>query len=114
MAGLIIFLVISFLVSLIFIILGVCQLHSKAPVGINTGEKPPKEEAYKAQLACFLIKCHAGASNVGIASTSSCNGDQFIGSKSSSELSLENESSSLFGEDFFFSLASSEVAGSSP
>ncbi len=44
MAGLIIFLVISFLVSLICIILGVCQLHSKAPVGINTGEKPPKEE----------------------------------------------------------------------
>ena len=44
MAGTIIFLVISFLVSMIFIILGVHQYKSSVPVALNTGEKPPKEE----------------------------------------------------------------------
>ena len=44
MAGTIIFLVISFLVSMIFIILGVHQYNSSVPVALNTGEKPPKEE----------------------------------------------------------------------
>lgn len=44
MAGTIIFLVISFLVSMIFIILGVHQYKSSVPVALITGEKPPKEE----------------------------------------------------------------------
>lgn len=44
MTGTIIYLVISFLVSLVFVILGIRQVHSKEPVGINTGEKPPKAE----------------------------------------------------------------------
>lgn len=44
MIGTIIYLVISFLVSLIFIILGINQYRSEKPVTINTGEKPPREE----------------------------------------------------------------------
>ena len=44
MAGTIIYLAISFLVSLIFIILGIQQYKSKKPVSINTGEKPPSED----------------------------------------------------------------------
>lgn len=44
MTGTIIYLVISLLVSLVFVILGISQVHSKEPVGINTGEKSPKAE----------------------------------------------------------------------
>lgn len=44
MAGTIIYLAISFFVSLIFIILGIQQYKSKKPVSINTGEKPPSED----------------------------------------------------------------------
>ena len=39
MAAAIIYLTISVLVSLIFIILGIWQYRSKEPVTINTGEK---------------------------------------------------------------------------
>ena len=44
MAAAIIYLVISLLVSLIFIILGIRQNKAEKPVAINTGEKPPREE----------------------------------------------------------------------
>ena len=44
MAAMIICLILSFLVSLIFVILGVRQYQAKKPVSINTGEKPPREE----------------------------------------------------------------------
>ena len=44
MAGTIIYLVISLLVSLIFIVLGIRQYGAEKPVSINTGEKPPREE----------------------------------------------------------------------
>ena len=44
MAGTIMYLAISFFVSLIFIILGIQQYKSKKPVSINTGEKPPSED----------------------------------------------------------------------
>lgn len=44
MAAIIIYLVISLLVSLIFIILGIKQYRAEKPVTINTGEKPPREE----------------------------------------------------------------------
>lgn len=44
MAATIIYLVISLLVSLIFIILGIRQYRAEKPVAINTGEKPPCEE----------------------------------------------------------------------
>ena len=44
MAAIIIYLVISLLVSLIFIMLGVKQFRSKVPVSLNTGETPPKED----------------------------------------------------------------------
>ncbi len=44
MAGIIIYLVISSLVSLIFIVLGVNQFRSKVPVSLNTGEVPPRED----------------------------------------------------------------------
>lgn len=44
MAATIIYLVISLLVSLIFIILGVRQYKAEKPVSINTGEKPPHED----------------------------------------------------------------------
>ena len=40
----IIYLVISLLVSLVFIILGIRQYWAEKPVTINTGEKPPREE----------------------------------------------------------------------
>lgn len=44
MAATIIYLVISLLVSLIFIILGIRQYKAEKPVAINTGEKPPRED----------------------------------------------------------------------
>ena len=44
MAGMIIFIVIFALVSLIFVVLGIVQYRSKTPVTINTGEKPPRED----------------------------------------------------------------------
>ncbi len=44
MAGTIIYMAISFLVSLIFIILGIQQYKSKKPVSINTGERPPSKD----------------------------------------------------------------------
>lgn len=44
MAATIIYLVISLLVSLIFIILGIMQYRSEKPVSINTGEKPLRKE----------------------------------------------------------------------
>lgn len=44
MATTIIYLVISLLVSLIFIILGIRQYRAEKPVAINTGEKPPRED----------------------------------------------------------------------
>lgn len=40
----IIYLVISFLVSLIFVVLGIKQYNSEKPVSLNTGEKPPCED----------------------------------------------------------------------
>lgn len=44
MADTIIYLVISLLGSLIFIILGIRQYRAEKPVAINTGEKPPRED----------------------------------------------------------------------
>lgn len=44
MADTIIYLVISLLGSLIFIILGIRQYRAEKPVTINTGEKPPRED----------------------------------------------------------------------
>ena len=44
MAGIIIYLVISFLTSLIFVVLGISQYKSEKPVSLNTGEKPPSED----------------------------------------------------------------------
>ena len=44
MAATIIYLVISLLVSLVFIILGISQYKAEKPVSLNTGEKPPREE----------------------------------------------------------------------
>ncbi len=44
MAAAIIYLAISLLVSLIFIILGIRQYKAEKPVAINTGEKPPRED----------------------------------------------------------------------
>ena len=44
MASTIIYLVISLLVSLIFILLGIHQYRAEKPVAINTGEKPPCED----------------------------------------------------------------------
>ena len=44
MTATIIYLVISLLVSLIFIILGIRQYRAEKPVTINTGEKPPHED----------------------------------------------------------------------
>lgn len=44
MAATIIYLIISLLVSLIFIILGMIQYKAEKPVTINTGEKPPRED----------------------------------------------------------------------
>ena len=44
MVAVIIYLVISLLVSLVFIVLGIKQYKAEKPVAINTGEKPPREE----------------------------------------------------------------------
>lgn len=44
MAETIIFLVISLIVSLIFVILGIMQYKSEVPVALNTGETPPRED----------------------------------------------------------------------
>ncbi len=44
MADTIIYLVISLLVSLIFVILGIGQYRAEKPVVINTREKPPRED----------------------------------------------------------------------
>ena len=44
MAATIIYLVISLLVSLVFIILGIRQYRAEKPVTINTGEKPPRDD----------------------------------------------------------------------
>ena len=44
MAAIIIYLVISLLVSLIFILLRIRQYKAEKPVAINTGEKPPRED----------------------------------------------------------------------
>ena len=44
MAATIIYLIISLLVSLIFIILGIRQYRAEKPVAINTGEKAPRED----------------------------------------------------------------------
>lgn len=44
MAETIIYLVLSFLVSLIFVVLGISQYNSEKPVSLNTGEKPPCED----------------------------------------------------------------------
>lgn len=43
MAEIIVFLVISFMVSFVFVLLGINQFRSKVPVSLNTGETPPKE-----------------------------------------------------------------------
>lgn len=44
MAETILYLVISFFVSLIFVALGIRQYNSEKPVSLNTGEKPPCED----------------------------------------------------------------------
>lgn len=44
MAATIVYLTISFLVSLIFVILGIRQYRSQTPVTINSGLTPPKPE----------------------------------------------------------------------
>ena len=44
MAATIIYLVISLLISLIFIILGIMQYRSEKPVSINSGEKPLRKD----------------------------------------------------------------------
>ena len=44
MAATIMYLVISLLVSLAFIVLGIGQYRAEKPVTINTGEKPPLED----------------------------------------------------------------------
>lgn len=44
MGATIVYLVISLLVSLIFIILGISQYRAEKPVAINTGEKTPRED----------------------------------------------------------------------
>lgn len=44
MAAIIIYLVISLLVSLIFILLGIRQYKAEKPIAINTGENPPHED----------------------------------------------------------------------
>ena len=44
MGATIVYLVISLLVSLIFIIIGIMQYRSEKPVSINTGEKPLRKE----------------------------------------------------------------------
>ena len=44
MAETIIFLAISSIVSIVFIILGIHQYRSDTPVALNTGEKPPRKD----------------------------------------------------------------------
>ena len=44
MAEIIVYLTFSFLVSFIFVIIGIKQYNSKTPVTINTGLTPPSEE----------------------------------------------------------------------
>lgn len=44
MGATIVYLVISLLVSLVFIILGISQYRAEKQVAINTGEKPPRED----------------------------------------------------------------------
>ena len=44
MAATIIYLIISLLVSCVFILLGIRQYRAEKPVTINTGERPPHEE----------------------------------------------------------------------
>ena len=44
MVGTIVYLFFSFLVSSIFVILGISQVNSSEPVSINSGEKPPEPE----------------------------------------------------------------------
>lgn len=44
MAETVIYLIIAFLVSLIFVALGIRQYNSEKPVSLNTGEKPPNED----------------------------------------------------------------------
>jgi len=44
MGATIVYLVISLLVSLVFIILGISQYRAEKPVAINTGEKAPRED----------------------------------------------------------------------
>ena len=44
MAATIIYLGISLLVSLVFIIFGIRQYRAEKPVTINTGEKPPRDD----------------------------------------------------------------------
>lgn len=44
MTDIIVYLVISLLVSFIFIALGINQFRSKVPVALNTGEVPPKAD----------------------------------------------------------------------
>ena len=67
MAATIIYLVISLLVSLIFIILGIMQYRSEKPVSINTGEKPLRKEELTnvqngtidmAEILLFWVVCY--------------------------------------------------------
>lgn len=44
MAEIIVFLVMSLMVSLVFVLLGINQFRSKVPVSLNTGENPPRED----------------------------------------------------------------------
>ena len=44
MAATIIYLIISLLVSCVFILLGIRQYRAEKPVTINTGERPPHED----------------------------------------------------------------------
>ena len=44
MAAAVIYLGISLLISLVFVILGISQYRAEKPVTINTGEKPPRAD----------------------------------------------------------------------
>ena len=55
MAATIIYLVISLLVSLIFILLGIKQYKAEKPVTINTGEKPPREDELTSVTLLIVI-----------------------------------------------------------
>jgi hypothetical protein len=39
-----VYLIISLIVSLVFVLLGINQFRSKVPVSLNTGETPPRED----------------------------------------------------------------------